>query len=150
MNYSTFSLVCGHPRTERIDNDFVRCLYCKQSFVQQRKKPVNRTQHDFIKEDSSFMKNFDRNFSNIVENTTVPKLEYYTDRMAMNTIMINRVNKYRSQPIKFDVVVNGERALLTDKQISKLLTDIYAVRIDKDQYQQLVKQGPKVENQIPF
>ncbi|XWV25320.1 hypothetical protein QJ856_gp0450 [Tupanvirus deep ocean] len=134
MNVS-FSKICNHNRLQRINNDFVRCLDCGQSMISQTKMISNKTRQDFTKENKSFVRNFNRNFSNILEEVdeqaSFPLYEYYADRMMINKIIINRRVQFASDPPKFEVIVNGSKTYLTNDEIQKLLMDANAFRVDE-------------------
>ena len=129
-----YSKICNHNRLQRIGNDFVRCLDCGQSMISQSKLLSNKTRQDFTKENKSFVRNFDRNFSNVLEEvddqSMEPLYEYYADRMMINKIIINRQVQFQSLPPKFEVFVNGSKTYLTNDDIQKLLIDAGAFRID--------------------
>lgn len=131
-----YSMICGHNRLQRIDNNFVRCLDCGQSMISQVNIPMNKSRQDFTKENKSFIRNFDRNFSNILEEVdnkqSRPLYEYYTDRNMMNIIIVDRRVKFNSDPPKFEVLVNGNKNYLTNNDILKLLSDTGAFRVDPD------------------
>jgi hypothetical protein len=142
MNLTDYSKICNHSRLTRLDRNFVRCLDCGQSMISQKKILANKTRQDFTKENKSFGRNFDRNFTNVIEETdqqNVPLLEFYTDKLLANTIIINRANQLQSYPPKYRVDINGDHALLTDEQINKLLSDINAVRINGEQLRMMYK-----------
>lgn len=134
---SLHSTICDHRRLKRINQNFVRCLDCGQSMVSQHRQPLNKTSLDFTKENKSFDRNFNRNFSNVLEETddefTKPLYEYYTDRMWANTIIVNRRVPFQSDPVKFEVTINGSKTYLPNAQIQKILADINAVRVDEGQ-----------------
>lgn len=126
MNNGNYSGICNHARLTRLDNNFVRCLGCGQSFVSQKSVPANKTRRDFTRENKSFTRNFDRNFSNILEEvdtvSDAPLYEYYIDRNWTNGIIINRAVKFSSDPPKYEVDINGQTAYLDNSQIMKLLS----------------------------
>ncbi|XWV26580.1 hypothetical protein QJ857_gp0487 [Tupanvirus soda lake] len=134
MNVS-YSKICNHNRLQRINNDFVRCLDCGQSMISQTKMMTNKTRQDFTKENKSFVRNFSRNFSNVLEEVdeqaSYPLYEYYADRMMINKIIINRRVQFASDPAKFEVIVNGSKTFLTADEIQKLLMDANAFRVDE-------------------
>jgi hypothetical protein len=130
-NYST---ICDHGRLQRLNGNFVRCSDCGQSMISQINIPSNKTRHDFTNENKSFIRNFDRNFSNVLEEKEnqqlEPLYEYYTDRMMINVIVVDRRVKFDSNPPKFEVIVNGSKSYLTNDDIIKLLADSNAFRVD--------------------
>lgn len=135
MSNNYYSKICNHTRLQRINNNFVRCLECGQSMISQKKHIRNKTRQDFTKENKSFIRNFDRNFSNVIEEvdetSNTPMYEYYADKMMANKIIVNRAVAYQSLPPKYEVIVNGNKIYITDQEISKLLTDIGAIRVDQ-------------------
>lgn len=137
MNSDGYTKLCDHSRLTRLDQNFVRCLNCGQSMINQQTIPKNKTRYDFTKENKSFDRNFDRNFNNIIEEIdkqNEPVYEYYTDRNWANMIKINRTVQYQSFPPKYKINVNGEDAILTDSQVKELLNDVKAIRIDEEQF----------------
>lgn len=133
--FRSHSSICSHERLTRINDNFVRCLKCGQSLISQKEILRNKSQSDFSKENKLFTINFDRNFSNVLEEidneNTKPIYEYYTDRMNMNRISINKIPVFNSNPPKYEVVVNGEKNYLTNDIIQKMLIDIKGIKIDK-------------------
>lgn len=129
----SYSRLCDHSRLQRIDKNFVRCLDCGQSMISQSRVPTNKTTKDFVKENKGFSKNFNRNFSNELEETdeqtSRPLYEYYTDRMEVNRIIVNRQDKFKSDPPKYETLVNGDTFYLTNQQIQKILNDVRAFRV---------------------
>ena len=137
MNNLIYSRVCNHGRLTRINNNFVRCLDCGQSMVSQDRLATNKTPKDFVKENKSFVRNFDRNFTNILEETDEtnnnPLYEYFIDRNWRNLVIVNRAVQFSTTPAKYEVIINGERAYLDDAKIGKLLADLNAIRVDEQQ-----------------
>ena len=133
----TYSKICNHNRLQRINPDFVRCLDCGQSMISQKKMITNKTRTDFTNENNRFIRNFDRNFTNVLEevdqSSNIPLYEYYTDRIGTNKVIDNRKVQFSSDPPKFEVIVNGSKHYLTADEIRKLLGDINAIRIDETQ-----------------
>lgn len=131
-----YAKICNHSRLKRINNDFVRCLECGESMISQKKMLTNKTRKDFTNENKLFIRNFNRNFTNILEETDELSnnafYEYYTDRLLINKIIVNRKVQFYSDPPKFEVFVNGHKSYLTNDEIRKLLADICAIRIDEN------------------
>lgn len=134
---SPYSKICNHTRLNRIDENFVRCLDCGQSMISQQKMLMNKTRKDFTKENKSFCRNFDRNFTNIIEETdeesSQPFFEYYTDKNWINLIIINRTVQFKSNPPKYQIKINGRQLYLTDQEINKILMDIDGIKVDEQQ-----------------
>lgn len=132
-----FSKICYHDRTNRISNEFVKCVDCGQKIIRIQKHIANKTRDEFTRENKYFDKG-SRNFSNEVdfddEDSKYVRVEYYTDRNRVNNIVVNRLNKYFSEPPKYDVNINDKKVLLTDMQIDKLLRDTNVMRIDEHQF----------------
>lgn len=133
-----YSVICYHNRIERINKDFVRCLECGQSLVSQENVLHNKSRLDFTKENKNFENNFDRNFSNIIEEVDIIKeplpLEFYTDKHLKNSIIIDRTIRFRSYPPKYNVNINGQEQILTENKIKEILNSIQAVKIDEQQF----------------
>lgn len=141
MNVS-YSTICNHPRTVKINGDFDRCLACGQSFINPTySKLRNKTGQDFAKENKRFVRNFDRNFTNIIEETDYinepPHIEYYTDRMQTNLVMVNRSDMLPGCPPKYKITVNGDFTYMELEQIRELLAQVDAVKIDEVPYRTL-------------
>lgn len=130
-----YSRICNHARLQRIDNDFVRCLDCGQSMISQKKMVTNKTSIDFARENEQFIRNFDRNFTNTIDEidqqSLGPIYEYYTDRLMMNKIIVNRQVQFNSQPPKYEVTVNGRKTYMTGDEISKLIASVNARHVDR-------------------
>lgn len=137
MSNLSYSKICDHTRLSRLDNHFVRCLDCGQSMISHRKMLMNKTRKDFTKENKTFEKNFDRNFTNIIEeidhHEPIP-YDYYTDKNWVNNIIIDRTVQYLSYPPQYKITINGKQTLMDNQQINKLLDDIHAIRIDEQQF----------------
>lgn len=135
MDNNAFGSICVHDRLERIDKNFVRCLRCGESLVSQAQVLPNKTMNEFLAETKAPLKNFDRNFSNNIEqnlNTNnTPLLEYYMDRMKMNRVVVDRRPKFSYDQPKYVVVVNGNSDYLTDDQIYKMLSTTKCFRVDE-------------------
>lgn len=144
-----FSGLCDHSKTKRLDDDFVRCLKCGQSMISQATQHINKTGQDFTKENKSFERNFNRNFTNIieeVEQSGPPPIEYYTDMNNFNWMIIDRTLMYNTNPPKFKINFNGDVVVMTNEKIQEILHKIKAVRIDAEQFKYMFKQK-KLNNQ---
>jgi hypothetical protein len=140
--HSSYSSMCDHYRTVRIDEHFDRCLKCGQSFVNPSYSNVrNKTRHDFTKENKRFTRNFDRNFSNVIEEVDTyidePRIEYYTDRTQTNLAKLDRNDILPGDPQKYKIIINGQSAYLELDRIKQLFADAGVFRIDGDQYETL-------------
>lgn len=141
MNIS-YSTICDHPRITKINGDFDRCLTCGQSFINSTySKLRNKTSGDFARENKRFTRNFDRNFTNIIEETDYitepPHIEYYTDRMQVNLVKVNRSDILPGYPPKYKITVNGEFEYMELDQIRQLLAQMGAIKIDQIPYKTL-------------
>ena len=138
MYNESYSNICRHDRLQRIDENFVRCMDCGQSMISQKHMATNKTSKDFTNENKSFCRNFDRNFSNVLEEvdeySSSPLYEYYSDRMGINIIIINKRPAFHSYPIKYEVIANGSKSYLTVDYIQKMLSDINAIKIDAKKF----------------
>lgn len=136
MFNNSYSNLCNHRRLQRIDNNFVRCLECGQSMISQKIVASNKTRDDFTRESEFLNRNFNRNFSNEIDQvdevSNRPVYEYYTDRLGANSIVINKTPVFNSQPLKYEVVINGTKSYLTQSDISKIFFDINAIRVNKN------------------
>ena len=153
MNVS-YSAICNHPRTVRINGKFDRCLTCGQSFINSTYDTLrNKTSKDFTIENKKFTRNFDRNFTNTIEETDYidepPRIEYYTDRMQTNLISVNRSETLSAHfPLKYKITVNGDFEYMDLEKIRELLARIDAVRIDKIPYETLEKRKENLVQKI--
>ena len=133
MFNKSYGNLCNHNRFKRVDGNFVRCLDCGQSMISQKILEGNKTRNDFTKENKSFTRNFDRNFSNeldeLDELSTKPIYEYYTDRMDINKIIIDKRPVFSSNPQKYKMTINGSDNYLVQHEIHQMLWDINAIRI---------------------
>lgn len=146
MNYpnQNYSKICTHTRLTRLNENFVRCLECGQSMISHQNIYRNKSRQDFTKENSNFVRNFDRNFSNIIEETDFPDkpiYEYYIDKNGANVVIVDKTQTYSNYPIRYKVIMNGETAIMDDTQIKDILNDIRAVRIDEEQFKQILGQN---------
>jgi len=144
------STLCPHNRLVRIGKDFDRCLVCGQSMINHTYANLrNKTRQEWTKENKSFVRNFDRNFSNVIEETdgfaNQPLYEYYTDRNIVNLILLNRQSQFQSVPPVYQIWVNGEMSYLPYNKVNDILDSVGAVRIDKDEYDQL-SYGKKIDS----
>ena len=131
MSYET---ICDHNRLARIDKNFVRCLECGKSMVSQTNIALNKNEKDFVKENSKFTRNFDRNFSNVIEEVEQqkPLYEYYTDRNLANLVIVDKKVQFQSYPPTYLLTVNNTHRYCTMDEIKQLISDISAVRIDEE------------------
>jgi len=136
----TYSTFCEHRRIGRVDQNFVRCNDCGRSFVDQMSVPSIKKMDDFVKEDQSFQRNFNRNFSNEIEEVESygpPPVEYYVDKNWINRIVIKWERIYGSDPAKYHVSLNGDNTSMTNDQIKQLIQSVRATRISKEQFDQI-------------
>lgn len=57
LNYSS---LCDHSNLERVDDNFVNCMDCGESFVSQKLVKNNKRSHDFIRENEDLVEYLDR------------------------------------------------------------------------------------------
>ena len=135
LNYAK---ICTHERITRLNDNFVRCLNCGQSLVSQKYIPGNKTRNDFTNENKLFSRNFDRNFTNVLEEvdseSNRPHYEYYSDKNWTNGVIIKRAVEFSSNPPKFQVIMNGQVGYLDNDKIRILLSNLNAIRIDEEQF----------------
>lgn len=137
----THSKICNHDRIKRLDDNFVRCLSCGLSYINQRKHIYNKTREEFTKENKSIDRNFHRNFTNIIEEEEEhPPLpfEFYADKNLTKMIIVDKNVNYGSYPIKYNVTINGNTKLLTVPQIKQILDGIEAVQITELEFIKLL------------
>ena len=142
MFNSTFSGLCDHSRVKRLDDNFVRCLKCGQSMISQADVSLNKTGQDFTKENKSFERNFNRNFSNVIEEVDQPgppPIEFYTDANNLNYMIIDRTLMFSTNPPKFKINFNGDVVVMTNEKINEILQKIKAVRVDAEQFKYMFK-----------
>jgi hypothetical protein len=136
----SYSSVCSHPRIERVDSNFIRCMQCGESMIYSQNISRNKTVYDFVEKNNPMLKNFDKHFSNIVEEIPIkssdtrhkinPNYEYFSDKLGINKIRINKNPRKYSYPAKYEVLINNIKVLLDRNEIQKLLIDIKAVKIE--------------------
>ena len=137
MSTSEFSEICNHDRITRIDDNFVRCAKCGQSMISKINLTGNKTRQDFTNENKSFRRNFNRNFTNEIEEVdqySTPPIEYYTDINNLNYVIIDRTPIYKTDPIKYKINFNGDVVVMSTDKINEILQKIRAVRIDAEQF----------------
>lgn len=137
----TYSSFCPHKRIERIDKNFVRCNDCSKSFVDQLSVPSIKKMNDFVREDNSFQKNFNRNFNNEIEETESygpPPIEYYADKNWINRIVVKWERIYGTNPSKYPVTLNGTNSSMTSEQIKHLIHNTNSIKISKEQYYNII------------
>lgn len=136
MYNPNYSKICYHSRLSRMDDNFVRCMECGQSMISPKVVLGNKTRKQFTDENKTFNKNNNRNFTNIIEEmdqqSKIPRYEYYTDRNFANIIIINRMAQFSSDPPVYQVIINGEKAYISNDEIKKLLLDTNVFRVDKE------------------
>jgi len=129
----SFSKVCYHDRSRRINQTAVKCLDCGQVVINKLVQDGNKTSKDFVKEHSHH--NFNRNFSNdfVENNTNNSQIEYYSDYNQINNISVDRSKAYYTNPPKYNVVINGDTHILSDPEIKKILhdTNVKLIKIEK-------------------
>ncbi len=142
MNNFAFSTLCDHKRLTRINSNFVRCLDCGESMISQKSIVGNKNRKDFEKENKSFTRNFDRNFSNTIgENDTLnnqPIFDYYVDRNLVNTIIVNWNIQFDSDPPKYEVFINDDKTYMTYPEIKKIISDTNCVKVDKEHIKSII------------
>lgn len=143
MDNNNYSFICNHDKIKRINSKFIKCLECGETMPNQSKQIQNKTGQDFVRENPSFVRNFDRNFNNQLPDdfSSKPKKNYdfYVDPTGANRIKINRINNLYSDPPKYEVIVNDQSVYLTNSQIAKMLSDIKAIRVDKYLFKKIEK-----------
>lgn len=132
---STYAKLCNHERLKRIDDNFIRCYECGLSMISQKKSDSNKSRLDFTKENKLFLKNFERNFSNVIEQTdhetdNKPIYEYYCDRHGRNKIIVNKVPVFNSYPHKYEIYINDAQYYLTTDHINNIIRDTDAHKIN--------------------
>ena len=131
---NVYAKLCNHSRLKRIDDNFVRCYECGLSMISQKRPDTNKSRLDFSSENKLFLKNFERNFTNTIEQTDhetsdIPIYEYYSDRHGQNKIIINKVPVFNSNPHKYEIFVNDSQYYLTTEHVNKILRDTNSQRI---------------------
>lgn len=129
---------CDHPRKKRVDKNFVRCLACGDSFVDLLTDPKNKKSDEFIRENSSFGKNFERNFNNVISvddpYSSKPLYEYYMDRNGTNHVIVNKQRLFNSDPPVYQIYVNNVGSKLNTVEISKILRNLKTLRVSKEMF----------------
>lgn len=128
-----YSKLCNHDHIKRIDKNFIKCLDCGQSIINQSSLPRNKTPIDFVNENKipqSFSNKIFSHVSYDENRNIIPKYEYYRDRNNLNEIIINWADHLYTRPIKFKTIVNSENNYLTKNEIKQLLFDVRAHRVN--------------------
>ncbi len=122
MYNPSYSQICNHDRLERINDNFVRCMQCGLSMISQKELVTNKGRREFTKENKNF-KNFERNFTNVLEEMEInkPVYDYYTDRLKANKIIVNRQVQFSSNPAKYEVKINDALHYLKSKNYWRIL-----------------------------
>ena len=127
------SLICNHPRKQRIDKNFVLCLSCGDSFVDM-KNIRNKRVEDFARESKHNVSvDFDRHFSNTIPvyaKQSSTGNEYYMDRAGKNRVIVNRQTG-NAGAVKIRAKINGSTRTIEQSVLSRLLRDMRAIRVDK-------------------
>lgn len=136
----SYSNLCYHDRIERIDDTFVQCLQCGESMVNQSYLPSNKRMSEYKSENDRVIRNFDRNFTNII-NTAVPKSpiknDYYVDRKGMNRVIVDRNRVVQTIPPKYHVVINDNKLLLSEKDIKDVIRRIKGQQVNEQLFKSL-------------
>jgi hypothetical protein len=132
---NNFCSLCSHSRINRINNDFIRCLTCGESFPNKLITHKNKTIQDFAKESPGFMKNFDRNFTNVIDQNDIyydePNYEYYVDASFLNKIIVDKKNLFNSDIPTYRVNINNKVHNIDSEKLQHILDKIGAIKIDK-------------------
>lgn len=132
-----YDTICYHTRLKRLNDNFVRCLDCGLSMVNQKNILTNKNRREFTNENPNSTRNFERNFNNILEEVDTDynhrPLEYYSDPKMINLIIVDRTNYLQSNPVKYRVNINGQMIYFLPNKLHELLTKIKAIRINKMQ-----------------
>ncbi len=123
MNYST---ICNHNRVERINDNFIKCLQCNETIINQLMSPTNKSTYDFVRENKSFMRNTSKNPYNVVELTPQNHQEVFMDQHGINKVIVSRQGLSDGT---YPVTINNVKYYLTKPEIEKVLTGIGAIRI---------------------
>lgn len=129
---NNYNNLCEHLNQIRISDDVVKCTACGRSMIDQVRQISNKKPSDFIKENKVAIKNFDRNFSNEFEDPNKnlpPDYIYYTDKHGANIVVINKNSAFKSDPPKYETMINGTRNYLTNEGIVQILKKIRAHQI---------------------
>lgn len=129
-----YDVYCRHPRTRRIDDNFVLCLACGESYVDQTKVQNNKTINDFIRESKHFDRHVTRNRNNNIISHDYPirqKDTYYMDSMGVNTVVVHNPPDEDSL---YQVTINNKKRMMYYADIAKIIQQIKAFRVSKDIY----------------
>lgn len=140
---SGFSGLCEHSSTKRVNENFIRCNRCGISLINQSSVAPVKSSQDFVKNNKSFERNFDRNFSNVIEEVDLAgpsRIEYYVNPNDYSYVVIDWTPVFNANPLKYMVNFNGQTTTMTEKKIKEILSKIRATKIDKEQFKQMFRQ----------
>lgn len=144
MLNSSFSGLCDHSRVKRLNENFVRCTKCGQSMISQEDSSLNKSGQDFAKENKSFQRNFDRNFSNVIEEVDQAgpaPIEFYINPNNNHYLIVDKTVLNNSNPPKFKVNCNGDINVATNEKINEISQRMKAVRVDQEQFKYMFKKA---------
>ena len=120
--------MCKHRRTMRVDENFVECIECGESWIDKRglkgNENHNKRPNEFVKENKSFDRNFSRNFDNKFEKPNDWNAKY------MNAIEEKKILKEKEEPYVF-ISGDGYMEIMVSKDpLNKVGEPIYPVYIN--------------------
>jgi hypothetical protein len=120
------SSFCDHRNFVRINKNFINCKNCGRSFVSQIDEIGNKTSKDFVRENREFDKKFDRNFTNLVDDTVRHEMSQSYVYADENN---NVIKIYSTGDKEYRVCANNNTYFLTKDRVRKLLLKCNARRI---------------------
>lgn len=142
MLNSSFSGLCDHSRIKRLNENFVRCTKCGQSMIRQEDVSMNKNGQEFARENKSFQRNFDRNFSNVIEEVDragPAPIDFFINPNNNDYLIVDRTVMNNSNPPKFKINYNGNITVATNDQVNEISQKIKAIRVDQEQFKYLFK-----------
>jgi hypothetical protein len=139
--------ICRHDRIRRVDENFMECVECNFSYIQQIKTIQNKKASDFIEENGHFDRHFSRNFNNKFDSSSDWNDKYMRpvheqNKMAnQNTpsvfrsengsieVVVDRTVGLNTNPVQYGIRINGELSFATENEIKQLLYKIKAMKI---------------------
>jgi hypothetical protein len=129
----TYNQLCDHKRLKRIDRDYVLCLGCGESFVNQKKPPRNVTASEIVSQNQGSLQHYDKYFTDKIEVKEPVRKKasyyYYSDPTGVNNIKVSTKPNFTGVESFYDIWINGVKETMSVSDINKLLSRINCKRV---------------------